>query len=47
MGETAKKFNQVPEGYSPKLKPEILTLAQCAAFASDTVADPFHGGEPP
>ncbi len=47
MSEPIQKIEQVPESYSPKLKPEILTLAQCAVFASDTVADPFHGGEPP
>jgi len=47
MSETAKKFDYAPESYSPKMKPEILTMAQYAAFASDTISDPFHGGEPP
>ncbi len=47
MSEAVKKFNQTPESYSPKLKPEILTMAQYAAFTSDTIADPYAGGEPP
>ncbi len=47
MNEPAKKFDQTPESYSPKVKPEILTMTQYAAFASDTIADPFTGDEPP
>lgn len=47
MSEPIKKINPAPESYSPKAKPEILTMAQYAAFASDTIADPFAGGEPP
>ena len=41
------KIAQSAEDYSPKTKPEILTMAQYAAFASDVIADPFAGGEPP
>ena len=41
------KIAQSTEDYSPKTKPEILTMAQYAAFASDVIADPFAGGEPP
>lgn len=47
MSEPAKKIKQNPESYSPKVKPEILTMAQHATFISDTIADPFNGGEPP
>lgn len=47
MSELIKKINPTPESYSPKSKPEILTMAEYAAFASDTIADPFAGGEPP
>ncbi|HML46142.1 MAG TPA: hypothetical protein PKE04_05265, partial [Clostridia bacterium] len=47
MGEPVQKYDPKHEGYSPKRKPEILSFAQCAAFASDTIADPFAGGEPP
>ena len=47
MNEPVKKMDQTPESYSPKIKPEILTMTQYAAFASDTIADPFAGGEPP
>ncbi len=47
MSEPIKKINPTPESYSPKNKPEILTMAQYAAFASDTITDPFNGGEPP
>lgn len=41
------KIEQSAEDYSPKTKPEILTMTQHAAFASDVIADPFAGGEPP
>ncbi len=47
MSLPKRKPDQTPESYSPKVKPEILTLAQYSAFASDTIADPFAGGEPP
>lgn len=47
MGESIKKISPAPESYSPKDKPAILTMAQYAAFASDIIADPFSGGEPP
>ncbi|HEX2944910.1 MAG TPA: hypothetical protein VHT96_03030 [Clostridia bacterium] len=47
MSEPIRKPSQTPESYSPKVKPEILTMAQHAAFATDTIADPFAGGEPP
>ena len=47
MSEPARKQKQIPESYSPKAKPEILTMAQYAAFESDTIVDPFAGGEPP
>ncbi len=47
MNESVKKINSIPESYSPKSKPEIVTMAEYAAFASDTIADPFAGGEPP
>lgn len=47
MSEPIRKPNQTPESYSPKVKPEILTMAQHASFATDTIADPYTGGEPP
>ncbi|MDR0288153.1 MAG: hypothetical protein LBI03_10690 [Clostridiales bacterium] len=47
MSKPVKKIEQNPESYSPKAMPEILTMAQYAAFSSDTIADPFNGGEPP
>lgn len=47
MNEPIKKNKQTPESYSPKAKPEILTMAQYVTFASDTITDPFAGGEPP
>jgi hypothetical protein len=47
MSELARKHKQIPESYSPKTKPEVLTMAQFAAYESDTIADPFAGGEPP
>ncbi len=47
MSEPVKKIEHTPESYSPKVKPEILTMAQHATFMSDTIADPFNGGEPP
>jgi hypothetical protein len=47
MSESIRKFYQAPEGYSPKAKPEILSMAQHAAFASDTIPDIYAGGEPP
>ena len=47
MSEPIKKIEQTTENYLPKVKPEILTMAQYAAFTSDTIADPFNGGEPP
>ena len=47
MNEPVKKTGLTPESYSPKIKPEILTIAEYAAFSSDTIADPFSGGEPP
>lgn len=47
MIEPAKRINPTPESYSPKSKPEIITMAEYAAFTSDTIADPFAGGEPP
>lgn len=47
MSEPIKKVEQAPESYSPKVRPEILSMAQHAAFATDTIADPFDGGEPP
>lgn len=47
MSETIKKIEQVPESYSPKSKPEIITMTQYAAFSSDAITDPFSGGEPP
>lgn len=42
-----KKFEQSLESYSPKHKPKILAMAEYAVSASDTIADPFAGGEPP
>jgi hypothetical protein len=47
MSEPVRKPNQIPESYSPKDKPEILSVAQASTFASDTIADPFLGSEPP
>lgn len=47
MSSTAKHLNQTsPESYSPK-EPSILNLAHGNTFASDTIADPYTGGEPP
>jgi len=42
-----RKLNQTPESYSPSSKAEIITMAQAAAYASDTIVDPYAGGEPP
>jgi hypothetical protein len=47
MNETIKEIKQVTEIYSPKLMPEILNMAQASAFATDTITDPFAGGQPP
>ena len=47
MGEPVKKIEQTPESYNPKDRPEILTMARRVAFSTDTIADPFAGGEPP
>ena len=53
MSEPLKKPGHAPESYDPKDVPEIVKLAagraqaQAQALASDTIADPFAGGEPP
>jgi len=51
MSEPIKQPSTAPEGYSPKDMPEIMKLAQAVAgkdaFPSDSIADPFAGGEPP
>lgn len=47
MSEPIRKPDQTPESYSPKVKPEILTMAQHAAFATDTIADLYARDEPP
>ncbi|MCL2433543.1 MAG: hypothetical protein FWD16_03380 [Clostridia bacterium] len=48
MSESIKQHpTQAPQSYGPKTRPEILSMARHAAFATDTVADPFAGGEPP
>ncbi len=47
MSEPLKKIETTPESYSPKIKPEILTMAKQAAFESDIITDPLAGGEPP
>ena len=51
MSEPLKKPAPAPESYSPKAVPEIMKLAEWArggtALSSDTIADPFAGGEPP
>ena len=47
MSEPIRKRKQTPESYTPK-KPEIASLiALGSAFATDTITDPFAGGEPP
>ena len=47
MSNPAKKIDKKTENYFPKNVPEILTMAQHAAFATDVIADPFAGSEPP
>ena len=47
MSEPFKKIEQAPESYSLKARPDISTIAQYATFVTDTIADPFTGGEPP
>jgi len=51
MGEPAKKPGRQPESYSPKEVPEIIGMAQAiakgSALPSDSIADPFAGGDPP
>jgi len=51
MSEPLKKPAPAPEGYSPKELPEIIGMAQAIAgknvLPSDTIADPFAGGDPP
>lgn len=47
MAEPIKNINPATESYSPKVKPEILTMAQHAAFASDVFTNSFTGSEPP
>lgn len=47
MNIIVNDMKQVPESYSPKKMPEILTMAQASAFQTDTITDPFEGGEPP
>ena len=47
MSDPAKKPGQQPESYQPR-RPEILKLAESvAAQPTDTIADPFAGGDPP
>jgi len=47
MSEPMRKQKQIPESYTPK-KPEIAgMILQGGVFPSDTIADPFAGGEPP
>ena len=47
MSEPMRKRKQAPESYNPK-KPEIASLiALGSVFATDTITDPFLGGEPP
>lgn len=47
MSNSAKKYEQSTESYSPKDKPEILSMAQASAYATDTITWPLAGGEPP
>jgi hypothetical protein len=43
MSEALKKPNpSTPESYSPKNKPEILSMAQHATFATDTIGRSLH-----
>ena len=50
MSEPIRKPNHAPESYDPKT-PEIVGMVEQArgdtALSSDTIADPFAGGEPP
>jgi hypothetical protein len=47
MNEPIRKTENNPESFYPKNVPEILTMAQHASFATDVIADPFAGNEPP
>lgn len=47
MGETEMKTKPSTESGLPKVNPESWSLAQHAAFATDTMADPFMGYAPP
>jgi len=47
MSKTPEESKAGPESNSSKDRPEILSIAQQAAFATDTIADPFTGSEPP
>ena len=52
MSEPIRKSRRTPESYAPK-QPEIASMlmianmAQASTFATDTITDPFAGGEPP
>lgn len=47
MNEPIRSVEPIPESYSPKDKPVILSIAQASAYATDTIADPFMSSEPP
>ncbi|MHB9106046.1 MAG: cysteine peptidase family C39 domain-containing protein [Armatimonadota bacterium] len=47
MSEPIRQPGRTPESFTPK-QPEIASMiAQGGVFASDTIIDPFAGGEPP
>ena len=48
MGDPARMpdVNPFPEDYGPK-KPPLSFLLRGSAYPSDTIPDPFQGGEPP
>ena len=47
MREPEEQNKASTESYTPKDKPEIPSLVQQAALATDMITDPFMGGEPP
>jgi hypothetical protein len=47
MSEPVKRMESLLSAIPRRQKPEILTLTQHAAFATDTIADPYSGGQPP
>lgn len=47
MDETINNIEQTSERDNPRIWPEIPNMAQAGDFMTDTIIDPFAGGEPP